>query len=145
MSDLHASLQDVVERTVANNQWRQSRCFNLIPSETTPSLLVKLCEISDAAGRYAEHRTFKGNEVYYYQGTDFIEHMENQAREQIAHFFDCSEASARLPKLNSDIYSGLRLARAGLRAACSRSRPADICVRMRASPLGTTGKEKPMT
>ena len=58
-----------------NNRWRQSRCFNLIPSETTPSLLVKLCEISDPAGRYAEHRTLKGQEIYYYQGTDFIRDM----------------------------------------------------------------------
>ena len=95
MTDLQASLQDVVDRTVANNQWRQSRCFNLIPSETTPSLLVKLCEISDVAGRYAEHRTFKGKEVYYYQGTDFIEHMEEAARTQITRFFDCSEAELR--------------------------------------------------
>ena len=95
MSDLHSSLQQLVRQTVDNNQWRQSRCFNLIPSETTPSLLVKLCEISDAAGRYAEHRTFKGKEIYYYQGTDFIEKMEEEARTQICRFFDCSEAELR--------------------------------------------------
>ena len=29
--------------------------------------------------------------------------------------------------------------------SCSRVSAADICVRMRAWPLGTTGKEKPMT
>jgi len=95
MSDLQTRLQDVVARTVSNNHWRQRRCFNLIPSETTPSLLVKLCEISDAAGRYAEHRTFKGNEVYYYQGTDFIERIEEEARAEVARFFDCSEAELR--------------------------------------------------
>jgi glycine/serine hydroxymethyltransferase len=95
MTELQSRLQDVVKRTVANNRWRQSRCFNLIPSETTPSLLVKLCEISDAAGRYAEHRSFKGNEVYYYQGTDFIQEIEEEARREITRFFDCSEAELR--------------------------------------------------
>ena len=64
MPDLKTKLQDVLSRTVANNLWRQRQCFNLIPSETTPSLIVKMCEISDPAGRYAEHRTLKGKAFY---------------------------------------------------------------------------------
>ena len=56
----------------------ERECFNLIPSETTPSLIVKMCEISDPAGRYAEHRTLKGSEVYFYQGIDFIRDIEEE-------------------------------------------------------------------
>src|SRR5262245_51560669 len=95
MSELRARVTDVARRTARNNRWRQSQCFNLIPSETTPSLLVKLCEISDPAGRYAEHRTMKGQEIYYYQGTDFIRDVEEELRREICTFFGCSEAELR--------------------------------------------------
>jgi glycine/serine hydroxymethyltransferase len=95
MSGLHARVAEVVERTIRNNRWRQSQCFNLIPSETTPSLLVKLCEISDPAGRYAEHRTQKGQEIYYYQGTDFIREVEEETRREICAFFGAKEAELR--------------------------------------------------
>jgi len=95
MSELESRLGDIVERAAANTRWRQRQCFNLIPSETTPSLLVKLCEIADPAGRYAEHRTMKGQEIYYYQGTDFIQEVEDDARREIARFFDCREAELR--------------------------------------------------
>ena len=95
MSEFQARVAALAERTVHNNRWRQSQCFNLIPSETTPSLLVKLCEISDPAGRYAEHRTMKGQEVYYYQGTDFIRDVEEETRREICRFFGCREAELR--------------------------------------------------
>src|SRR5262245_30878284 len=95
MSELRARVTDVARRTARNNRWRQSQCFNLIPSETTPSLLVKLCEIADPAGRYAEHRTLKGREIYFYQGTDFIQEVEEEARREICRFFDCEEAELR--------------------------------------------------
>jgi glycine/serine hydroxymethyltransferase len=95
MSDLRSKLQDVLSRTVANNLWRQRQCFNLIPSETTPSLIVKMCEISDPAGRYAEHRTLKGKEIYFYQGTDFIRDVEEELRAAMREYFDCKEAELR--------------------------------------------------
>jgi glycine/serine hydroxymethyltransferase len=95
MSGLEARITEVVQRTIRNNRWRQSQCFNLIPSETTPSLLVKLCEISDPAGRYAEHRTQKGQEIYYYQGTDFIREIEDETRKEMCTFFGCKEAELR--------------------------------------------------
>ena len=95
MSEFRARVAELAQRTVHNNRWRQSQCFNLIPSETTPSLLVKLCEISDPAGRYAEHRTLKGQEVYYYQGTDFIREVENETRAELCKFFGSSEAELR--------------------------------------------------
>jgi glycine/serine hydroxymethyltransferase len=95
VSDLHQRVADLARRTVRNNLWRQRQCFNLIPSETSPSLLMKLCEIADPAGRYAEHRTLKGKEVYYYQGTDFIREIEEEAQREMRTFFDCREAEMR--------------------------------------------------
>jgi len=92
---LRDKISSVIERAVANNLWRQNRCFNLIPSETTPSLLVKLCEISDPAGRYAEHRTLKGKEIYFYQGTDFIRDVEEETRTAFYEYFGCTRAELR--------------------------------------------------
>jgi len=85
----------LVDRVVANNTWRQRNCFNLIPSENTPSLLVKMMEISDPAGRYAEHRTMKGKEVYFYQGIDFIQAVEEECRAAMCQYFDCPRAELR--------------------------------------------------
>jgi len=95
MSTLHERISELARRTVRNNVWRQRQCFNLIPSETSPSLVLKLCEIADPAGRYAEHRTLKGKEVYYYQGTDFIREVEIEAQREMRTFFDCGEAEMR--------------------------------------------------
>lgn len=93
--DLRNKLRDIASRVIQNNQWRQRHCFNLIPSETTPSLIVKMCEISDPAGRYAEHRTMKGKEIYFYQGTDFIRDVEEETRDAVRDFFGCKEAELR--------------------------------------------------
>ncbi len=87
--------RDLMARTGRNNAWRQRECFNLIPSESTPSLLVKMCEISDPSGRYAEHRAMKGEEIYFYQGTDFIRDVEVEARAELAKFFNCGEVELR--------------------------------------------------
>ncbi|MBD3335806.1 MAG: hypothetical protein GF355_09845 [Candidatus Eisenbacteria bacterium] len=95
MEGLREKARRLVERAAENNSWRQTRCFNLIPSESTPSLLVRLCEICDPAGRYAEHRTMKGEEIYFYQGIDFIRDVEEEARDEIRHFFGCERAELR--------------------------------------------------
>ena len=87
--------RQLVDRAVANNEWRQRRCFNLIPSENTPSLLVKVLEICDPSGRYAEHRTMKGKEIYFYQGIDFIRDIEEECRAQLCEYCDCPRAELR--------------------------------------------------
>jgi glycine/serine hydroxymethyltransferase len=92
---LEQQVQALAKKTVANNLWRQRQSVNLIPSENTPSLLVKLMEISDPAGRYAEHRTMKGEEIYFYQGIDFIREVEEQARAEVTKYFGCSDAELR--------------------------------------------------
>ncbi len=91
-ADKALALAEGIER---NSRWRQGESFNLIPSETTPSLLVKMCEIADPAGRYAEHRTMKGEEVYFYQGVDFIREVEIEAQKELMEFFGCTDVELR--------------------------------------------------
>jgi len=95
MSSFLEKVHGLTEKVERNNVWRQKESFNLIPSESTPSLLVKMCEISDPSGRYAEHRTMKGKEVYFYQGIDFIKEVEEEARREMAEFFGCTEVELR--------------------------------------------------
>lgn len=95
MNTLLDTMTALADRVAGNNRWRQRECINLIPSETTPSLLVKACEVADAAGRYAEHRRLKGEEVYFYQGTDFIQEVEEEVHAQAQRFFGCDRVEAR--------------------------------------------------
>jgi glycine/serine hydroxymethyltransferase len=109
MNTLERSLAELARKVVENNQWRQRQCFNLIPSENTPSLLVKLCEISDPSGRYGEHKTalkkeleslagssaLKGDQIYYYQGTDFIFAVEERLKREFGRFVNGSHVETR--------------------------------------------------
>ena len=95
MSILFEKIENLVKKIEENNRWRQKECVNLIPSETTPSSLVKLCEISDPSGRYAEHRTMKGKEIYFYQGINFIQDVEENLRQEMAQYFDCPRVELR--------------------------------------------------
>jgi glycine/serine hydroxymethyltransferase len=109
MNSLEQKLSELAEKAADNNEWRQRRCFNLIPSENTPSLFVKLCEISDPSGRYAEHKTalkkeieslagtgvLKGDQVYYYQGADFIYQMEQLLKSEFAAFIGGNDVETR--------------------------------------------------
>jgi glycine/serine hydroxymethyltransferase len=95
MENLLDRVKKLMDKVEENTDWRQKKCFNLIPSETTPSLLVKMCEISDPSGRYAEHRTMKGEEIYFYQGIDFIEEVEVNVKEEMKKYFGCSQVEPR--------------------------------------------------
>ena len=95
MASFSKKVDLLAQKVERNNIWRQKESFNLIPSESTPSLLVKICEISDPSGRYAEHRTMKGEEVYFYQGIDFIKEVEEEARAELSSFFGASEVELR--------------------------------------------------
>lgn len=95
MDTLSARMRELSARIIRNNLTRQRECVNLIPSETTPSMLVKVCEISDPAGRYAEHRTMKGSEVYFYQGIDFIRDVEVELREELSNYFSAPLVEVR--------------------------------------------------
>jgi glycine/serine hydroxymethyltransferase len=95
MQEFTKKIEQLAEKIAHNNCWRGRDCINLIPSETTPSPLVKLCEISDPSGRYAEHRTMKGKEVYFYQGIDFIREVEEELRTEMAEYFSCPRIELR--------------------------------------------------
>ena len=95
MADLSGTMEELFGRVRDNNLWRQRNCVNLIPSENTPSPLVKICEMCDPAGRYAEHKRMKGKEVYFYHGTDFIRRIEEEAIQAITEYFQCTQAELR--------------------------------------------------
>jgi aminomethyltransferase len=52
-------VRKLVNDAVRNTAWRQTQCINLIPSEQTPSPMVRLLSVMDPAGRYAEHKPVK--------------------------------------------------------------------------------------
>jgi glycine/serine hydroxymethyltransferase len=95
MEEFKKRVKELMEKVQKNTTWRQTDCFNLIPSEMTPSLLVKMCEISDPAGRYAEHRTMKGKEIYFYQGIEFIKEVEDKVKEEMMKYFQCTQVEPR--------------------------------------------------
>jgi len=110
---LESSVQTLVKRTKDNARWRQGQAINLIPSEHTPSPLVKLLSIADPSGRYAEHRHLKplGDEsVYYYQGTDFIQGVEERLSGEMQKYLGCSHVETRVisgQMANAAVYSAL--------------------------------------
>ena len=93
-----AKMRDIGGKALANHRWRQEACINLIPSEQTMSPLVKLLSISDPVQRYAEHRQVRAmldQEVFYYQGTDFIAWVEERLAVELADFLGCDQVETR--------------------------------------------------
>ncbi|MBU2055760.1 MAG: glycine cleavage system aminomethyltransferase GcvT, partial [Proteobacteria bacterium] len=90
---------DLLEKAIRNTLWRQTECINLIPSEQTVSPMVRRLAVMDPAYRYAEHRSlrsFYDAEIFYYQGTDFIEGVEDLLKREMAHYLGCREVEARV-------------------------------------------------
>jgi aminomethyltransferase len=89
----------LLKKSLENHEWRQRRCVNLIPSEMTPSPLVRLLQVTDPVGRYAEHKELAAafeQEVFYYQGTDFIAWVEERLNQEMADFLGCSLIESRM-------------------------------------------------
>ena len=103
----------LITRVVENTHWRRRETINLIPSEATPSLLVRLLTISDPSGRYAEHRlmkAFKETDVFYYQGTKLIGEVETLLADELRRFIGCSEVEPRVVSgqmANTVVFSGI--------------------------------------
>ncbi|MBP1633054.1 MAG: fusion protein: glycine cleavage T-protein and glycine hydroxymethyltransferase, partial [Acidobacteria bacterium] len=102
----------VLDRAIANHEWRQQACINLIPSEMTQSRLVRLLQVSDPMGRYAEHRELAalGQEVFYYQGTDFIAWVEEQVAREVGEYLGCRLVESRVisgQMANMTVFSAL--------------------------------------
>ncbi|WP_457553698.1 glycine cleavage system aminomethyltransferase GcvT [Desulfobacula sp.] len=90
---------NLVSKAVNNHTWRQKECINLIPSEMSQSYLSRLLSISDPVNRYAEHKeikAFAGEDVFYYQGTDFIREIEILLNREFQTFLGCRNIESRV-------------------------------------------------
>jgi aminomethyltransferase len=96
-----------------NTIWRQKECINLIPSEMSQSHLSRMLSITDPVNRYAEHKKIKAfadEDVFYYQGTEFIGEVEALLNKEFQCYFDCSNIESRVisgQMANSAVFSGL--------------------------------------
>ena len=98
-ADYKAKAFNLLEKSLGNTLWRQKQCINLIPSEQTHSPAARLLSVMDPSFRYAEHRktkSFYDRDIFYYQGTGFIDEVENLLMEEFKRFFGCSAAETRV-------------------------------------------------
>ena len=98
-ADRRPAALELLQKAAENHAWRQERCVNLIPSEMTPSRAVRLLSMSDPSFRYAEHKkvkSFYDADVFYYQGTKFIDQVEQLLVEDMKDFLGCSEVETRV-------------------------------------------------
>ena len=89
----------LLDRAADNTIWRQRECINLIPSEMTLSPAARMLSIMDPTFRYAEHRpmlAFRNAEIFYYQGTDFIESVERMLERELRTYLGCQEVETRI-------------------------------------------------
>ena len=111
--DLPLMMKKLAEEAVENHIWRQRKTINLIPSEQTPSKLVRLLTSMDPSGRYAEHKLIEAlgeSEIPYYQGTGFIIEKEGLIIEEMKKFLGCSQAEVRVisgQQANKTVFSAL--------------------------------------
>ena len=90
---------ELLKKAEKNHLWRQKQCINLIPSENTPSRAVQMLCASDPSCRYAEHKkvkSFYDKDIFYYQGTKFIDEVEQLAVEELKKYFGCTEVETRV-------------------------------------------------
>ncbi|MCL1913967.1 MAG: glycine cleavage system aminomethyltransferase GcvT [Eubacteriaceae bacterium] len=105
--------EDLVFNAVKNHEWRQQLTVNLIPSEMTASPATRLLSVSDPAFRYAEHKKVKAYydwDVFYYQGTDFIENVEALLVDELKKYLGASQVESRIlsgQMANTVLYSAL--------------------------------------
>ena len=108
-----AAAKQLLSDALQNHVWRQDRCINLIPSEMTASRAVRLLSASDPSFRYAEHkriRSLNDAEVFYYQGTKFIDRVETLLTEEMKTYLGCAEVETRLlsgQMSNTTVFSAL--------------------------------------
>ncbi len=89
-------ISDIENILAQEEKWRQTQTINLIASENTPSDAVRRVQNSDFMGRYAEGHPNKGDEVNrYYQGTRYIDEIEQMAQDEIIALFRAKQADVR--------------------------------------------------
>ncbi len=103
----------LIQKAIENTRWRQRECINLIPSEQTASVFSRMLSIMDPAGRYAEHKkvkAFHDHDVFYYQGTGFVQEVENLLNQEIMTFLGCRNVESRVVSgqmANTAVFSAL--------------------------------------
>lgn len=98
-ADYKTKAVNLIEKTLSNHMWRQEESINLIPSEQSHSSAVRLLSIMDPSFRYAEHKKIKSfydYDVFYYQGTRFIDEVEHMLVEEMKKYLKCSEVETRV-------------------------------------------------
>ena len=111
--DILPAAASLVSGALANHGWRQQSCINLIPSEMSQSIVSRMLSISDPVNRYAEHKdikAFSGEDVFYYQGTEFIQEIETRLNQEFMTFFDCNAIESRVisgQMANTALFSAL--------------------------------------
>jgi len=131
----------LLRKAAENTSWRQRECINLIPSEMTVSPMARILSIMDPSFRYAEHResrAFYDADIFYYQGTSFIEEVESLLETEMRKYLGCEEVETRLVSgqmANTAVFSAMLdyLNRADRRAEPRRIR------RVMNNYLGTGG------
>ena len=112
-SKIKEQVSNLLKKSVENHEWRQRQCINLIPSEMTQSTLVRLLQITDPCGRYAEHKELLAafeQEIFYYQGTEFIAWAEDRLVEEMQSFLGYPLVETRVisgQMANMTIFSAL--------------------------------------
>lgn len=90
---------NLIRKATENHVWRQEQCINLIPSEQSASRATQLLLSSDPSFRYAEHKKIKSfydHDVFYYQGTKFIDEVEQLLVQQMRQYLGCAEVETRV-------------------------------------------------
>ncbi|MBV7271489.1 glycine cleavage system aminomethyltransferase GcvT [Clostridium sp. PL3] len=104
---------NLLEKSYSNTLWRKNETINLIPSEQSHSSAVRLLSVMDPSFRYAEHKktkSFYDYDVFYYQGTRFINEVEHLLVEELKKYFNCAEVETRVVSgqmANSAVFSAL--------------------------------------
>ena len=99
MPDRRDRALNLIRKATENHVWRQEQCINLIPSEQSASRATQLLLSSDPSFRYAEHKKIKSfydHDVFYYQGTKFIDEVEQLLVQQMRQYLGCAEVETRV-------------------------------------------------
>jgi len=103
----------LLQKAIDNSSWRQRECINLIPSEQTQSPMTRLLSVMDPVFRYAEHKKVKALndvDIFYYQGTEFIDEVEKLLEKEMCTFLGCAEVETRVisgQMANATVFSAL--------------------------------------
>ncbi len=111
--DYKTKVFNLLEKSFSNTFWRQNETINLIPSEQSHSPAARMLSVMDPSFRYAEHKktkSFYDYDVFYYQGTDFIDEVEHLLMEELKAYFKCTEVETRVisgQMANTAVFSAL--------------------------------------